>query len=138
MNIRIRHAFPNPEDLFEKFFFQQSKEAKPPYDIFPILGLIGEDGVNTVKGWEIQVALAGFKEKDVNVWHEGQSLHIKGSNADNNVSEKFTCSFEHKFAAKDNLDLDAAEVDFSNGILSVKVPIKEPESNKKYLYGKKV
>jgi HSP20 family molecular chaperone IbpA len=83
------------------------------------------------------MAVAGFMDGDVEVWSEGRVLHIKGSNRENAVAPRFTCSFYHKIPCSKYLDLDRAEANLLNGILSIKIPVEEERvEQRRYLLKK--
>jgi len=121
--------------LFDTFFLKWPEAAKPPMDNFPILDSDASNG-EQLKGWEIQLALAGFTEKDVRVWYEGQTLHIGGDNSSNeNIGSKFSCSFHHTLAISKDLDLKESEVSLKEGILSIKIPINSSIRKENHLFG---
>lgn len=126
------------DSLFEELFCNWPiKTIKPPIDHCPILDPEAKSE-NKLKGWNIQMALAGFTEEDVEVWHEGQTLHIKGSNQDRNVSEKFICTFYHKIPVGKGLDLTKTEVNLDNGLLDIQIPLSKKKENKRnILFGRK-
>jgi HSP20 family molecular chaperone IbpA len=83
------------------------------------------------------MALAGFTENDVKVWHDGHVLNINGSNRNNQeIADKFTCEFSHSIAISKNLELSKAEVSLINGILSIKIPINKDKTKKNFLFGR--
>ena len=135
-------------DEFSKLFYNWPTEPKPPIDHFPIMDdekapvyRMGSPDpkafLRTPKmvGYEIQMALAGFSEDEVCVWHANSVLHIEGDNKSNtNVASKFTCAFHHKISCNEVLDLSESTVELKNGILSIKMPIGEKKENRKYLF----
>lgn len=123
-------------NLFDSLFFSWPTEPKPPIESFPIVDSESAEG-GQVKGWEIQMAVAGFKEKDIEVWSEGKVLHIKGSNKENNVANRFTCSFNHRIPCSKHLDLESAAVKLEDGILSIQIPMEEERvEQRRYLFKK--
>lgn len=121
--------------FFDDLFFSWPEATKPPMDSFPIID--PSDPVSELKGWEIQMALAGFLDEDINVWHENNMLHIKGDNSmSEGISSKFRCKFHHKIPVKQDLDLENAEVSLKFGILSINIPINKSVISKKVLFGK--
>ena len=78
--------------LFDDFFFSWPDSTKPPIDQFPI-----EDKDGMLQSWMIQVAVSGFKEEDIKVWHENQTLYISGDNSNSeNLAPKFRSNFKYK------------------------------------------
>lgn len=126
---------PNLNNLFNSFFFSWPTDPKPPIESFPIVDPDEERIEDRVKGWEIQMAVAGFSEEDIEVWHEGKVLHIKGSNKENGVAPRFSCSFYHKIPCSKHLAVEKTEVDLKNGILKIQIPMEESTTEqKKYLF----
>jgi len=129
-------------DEFTSFFYNWPTEPKPPIYSFPIykkqvLKNFSCDS-RDITGYEIQMALAGFTEKDVEVWHEDNVLHIQGNNKYNDsVFVKFKSSFHHKISCVRELSLKDSDVTLQNGILKIEIPINEEKINRKYLLSKK-
>ena len=122
-------------DDFDNLFFNWPVSAKPPIDSFPVLDTDGDAA--TLKGWEIQMALAGFLEEDVKVWNEDNILHISGDNTSSDVlSTKFICKFHHKIPVSKDLDLAKSKVVLSHGILSIIIPTSKSDISKTLLFGK--
>ena len=122
------HDFPS---LFDNLFFNWPESPKPPLDSFPI------KEENDLLGWEIQMALSGYTEDDVKVWHENQVLHIEGDNTKKDfISPKFKSAFHHKIAVSRDLDVSAAEVKLEEGILSVRLPVNITAKTEGLLFGK--
>jgi len=127
---------PEINRAFESFFHSWPTEPKPPIEGFPIVDPNSSD-TESVRGWEIQMAVAGFGEENVEVWSEGKVLHIKGSNKENDVAPRFSCSFYHKIPCSKYLDIDRAEAKLVNGILSIKIPVEEERvEQRRYLLKK--
>lgn len=127
----FRGLFDDP--LFNACFFGKQTESKPPSEIFPVY-----DKENTFKGWKIIYALAGFRTEDLEVYTEGKALFIKGDNTGNNSPlfdetylSKFACSFEHRYATTEMMDLGNITTTHENGLLQVFIPIKEVEKPKR-------
>lgn len=119
----------NLEELFESLFYRYPDDTKPPIENFPIY----KD--NSLKGYKIQMALAGFKEEDLKVWFDERTIVIEGSNLETDIADKFKCDFKREFNCSNKLDLSAAKVSFENGLLDIYLPIIEPEKKKTYLFG---
>lgn len=118
-------------ETFDSFFNCWPKEARPPLRKKSIY-----NSSNKLEGWEIQMALAGYDYEDIEVWHEDNILHIRGSNEKRDwVDSKFRNSFYHKIPCGTDVDLGGTKVELSRGILRIKIPIKEVENNRKYLFG---
>lgn len=125
-------SFDSIESLFNSFFYDfPSKEVKPP-----LAQKVNFDD-NNATDVTLQLALAGFKEEDVKVWHENNVLYVEGSNMKNeDVLEKFRTQFKKKFPVSDKMDLSKSEVKFSNGLLTIKIPVLKPVVKKKFLFGR--
>jgi HSP20 family molecular chaperone IbpA len=121
--------------LFDSLFFSfPERQTKPPIDNYPIER---KDDTGLLDGWMIQMALAGFTDKDVKVWTTGQTLFIQGDNSENSsLSDRFCSTFSHQIKLSDKLDPTKAEVTLENGILSIKIPLTDkPPANVTTLFG---
>lgn len=119
--------------LFDDLFFNFPTAPKPPMDVYPIY----EDD-DSISGWGITMALAGFSDKNIKVEAEGQILHIKGDNSSTNIPRKFLCNFDHKLQVSRELDLSKTKVSLDNGLLQIRIPIAEEKLIKrKLLFGTK-
>lgn len=123
--------FSEIDNLFNEVFYNFPKEPKPPAAYS-----LSRNKENKPEAYEIQVALAGFKKEDVTVSWEGNELFIEGDNTKNeNVFSKFKTNFSWKIPVADNIDLENLSVDFSEGLLTLKIPIRIPVKNRRYLLG---
>jgi HSP20 family molecular chaperone IbpA len=127
--------------LFDDFFYHWPNHVpKPPSTWRPIVERINSTTENIAKekviGIEIQFAVAGYKKEDLKVYQEGQTIVVEGDNRHRTeVDQKFTSEFIKKISVQEVLDLENVDVDLSNGILSIKLKVKDPEENRKYLLG---
>jgi len=119
------------DDLVRQFFYSWPfTEPKPPSSAFGVLNKEKTD----YAGIEIQFAVAGFQEEDLNVWNEGRTIHVEGDNLKrDDVAEKFKCRFQRLIPLQESLDIEGAVVDLSDGILSIKVMRAESDENRKKL-----
>jgi HSP20 family molecular chaperone IbpA len=125
-------------DIFDTFFLNWPEATKPPIDHFPIID--GDlDDESSLKGWTIQMAIAGFTEEDIEVWHDNQVLHIKGDNTSrcSCISNRFKSKFHRKLAVANKLNLSESKVSLENGILSIEIPRATESFVGTYLFGKK-
>ena len=87
----------------------------------------------------VTLALPGLTKKDVEIEVKENLLIVKGaySKEESTEDEKFhkreirSGSFSRSFRLGNNVDLEAVEATFSNGLLSVSIPKKEKEIAKK-------
>lgn len=122
---------PDFNDVFNSLFYNFPKEVKPPMDTSLKKE---EDGSSKVL---LQAALAGFNKEEIKVWYEDNVLLLTGDNSQNDeILPKFRSSFSWKFPVSDKIDLEHAEVDFKNGLLSISLPVINPVKKKTYLLGK--
>lgn len=113
-------------------FYSFPTGTKPPSDY---VYKTDESG-DKILGVEIQLALAGYSEKDIKVWREGSVVCVSGSNLENsNLSAKFTSKFEKAFSITKYYDLDEISVSFENGLLRICIPVAEKEKIKHHLFG---
>lgn len=124
------------DSIFNEFFYTFPNHVpKPPSTWRPIVERNNE-GKDEITGIEIQFAVAGYKEEDLKVYQEGQTIVVSGDNRHReDVVTKFTSCFEKKITVQEVLDLENAEVHLEDGILSIKLKSKNPEQNRKYLMG---
>lgn len=122
------------DNLFNTFFYSFPREdPKPPVSVEMVTDKDGE-----FSGAQIQFAVAGFEEDDLEIYFEGRTLFIEGDNLKRDlVSQKFKCAFSRRISLRENLDLDNAEISLKNGILNILLPIKDPKKNRKYILGGK-
>lgn len=127
-----RITFTTLENMIDQLFYKWDTNSKPPVSAIPIL----DEAKNKVNGVNIQYALAGFKEEDLNIWHENNVLYVKGDNTYNkDISDKFKCYFKQRFPVSKELDLSKTEIKLENGLLSIIIPIAEKEDKKIWLLG---
>ncbi len=118
------------ENMVNEFFYSFPTETKPPITIE-----IAEVGGK--RGLSLQMALAGFVEGDIRVWHEDNVLCVSGDNTGNtNVHNRFKMKFERSFSVSKSLDLDKTTVVFNNGLLSITIPAVEKERKTNLLFGR--
>lgn len=139
------------DPFFRSFFFESSKETKPPSEIKAVYEQTeGEKkGLITVSheqliGWKITYALAGFKKENVKVWSRQKELWVEGGNTDNELlknkrslhidESKFRCNFSQKFIVSDKLDLTKMTVIFEDGLLQIFIPTKAEVDTDKILH----
>tara|TARA_B100001250_G_scaffold334828_1_gene300851 strand:- start:986 stop:1411 length:426 start_codon:yes stop_codon:yes gene_type:complete len=115
------------DDYFEQFFTGQQQNY-PPYNIV---------NINNVES-RLEIALAGFKKEEVNVYTEYGKLIVEGKKEDKTESE-----YVHRGVAQRNFtrawtlsdDTEVRKVTFEDGLLSVDLGKVVPEhhARKDYL-----
>ncbi len=115
------------DDYFEQFFTGQQQNY-PPYNIV---------NINNVES-RLEIALAGFKKEEVNVYTEYGKLIVDGKKEDKTESE-----YVHRGVAQRNFtrawtlsdDTEVRKVTFEDGLLSVDLGKVVPEhhARKDYL-----
>lgn len=122
------------DNLFNTFFYSFPREdPKPPVSVEMV-----PDNEGGFAGAQIQFAVAGFEEEDLEIYFEGRTLVIEGDNLKrDHVSEKFKCAFSRKISIRENLDLEKAEITLKNGILNILLPVKDPKKSRTYILGGK-
>ena len=103
--------------------FINTGASYPPYNI------IKKSETETI----LEMAVAGFKESEINVVIEDGRLKVSGKKVDPDTTNYIhkgigTRSFEHSFALSKDARVDNAE--YSDGILSVFVSYQIPEEKK--------
>lgn len=129
---------PTTMDLMDRLFLRWPKnDPKPPAAWRAVSGdKEKKTGADELTGVEIQLALAGFREEDVEVFAEGRQLVVRGDNLHReDVDAKWKTRFEKKFYLQERLSLGDSKVGFFDGILSIKVPLQEKDKDRKKLFG---
>ena len=116
------------DDFFESFFDSDVTSNYPPYNLIH---------VNNVES-RLEIALAGFKKKEVKVYTEYGKLYVTAEKADKDESQYVhkglaQRSFERAWTLSD--DVEVADVSFADGLLTVKLGkiVPEHHSRKEYL-----
>lgn len=120
------------ERFISEFFFSFPDSQKPPmtsrlvYDLDEDCSIPGPD--DEIKAFEIQMAVAGFEKKDIDVEFSDKTIAVSGSNLKNKfVATKFAHSFRKKFVVNNKMDLDNTVAKLQDGILSIVIPVIEPK-----------
>ena len=122
-------GFDNVFDHFERMFeddFRVPSVNYPPYNIV-------KTGTNT---YDIEVALAGYNKKDIDVTYEENMLHIKSKKEDKEdkqedgvihkgIAKRY---FSKSFTIADDVEVKGAEL--KDGLLKVSLERIVPESKK--------
>ena len=122
-------GFDNVFDHFERMFeddFRVPSVNYPPYNIV-------KTGTNT---YDIEVALAGYNKKDIDVSYEDNMLHIKSKKEDKEdkdedgvihkgIAKRY---FSKSFTIADDVEVKGAEL--KDGLLKVSLERIVPESKK--------
>ena len=100
------------DNYFEQFFNLSTTSNYPPYNLIH---------VNNVES-RLEIALAGFKKKEVNVFTEYGKLFVKGERNDKSDQDYVykglaQRSFERSWAISD--DVEVKEVEFQDGLLTI-------------------
>lgn len=125
-----RSIFHDFERFIDSLFFDWPADPKPPIAI--------NEYTSNEKEINICMAVAGFTKDDIKVYIDNNVLYIEGNNEYNKeIPDKFKCNFKRQFPCRHNLDIKTAAVKLLNGILTVHIPLVEPESSRTYIFGKK-
>ena len=108
------------DGYFDQFFNIATTSNYPPYNLVH---------VNNVES-RLEVALAGFKKKEINVFTEYGKLFVKGQREDKDEQDyvhkgQAQRSFEREWAISD--DVEVRSVDFEDGLLTIKIGKIVPE-----------
>ena len=100
------------DNYFDQFFNLSTTSNYPPYNLVH---------VNNVES-RLEVALAGFKKKEINVFTEYGKLFVKGERNDKSDEDYVhkglaQRSFERSWAISD--DVEVKEVEFEDGLLTI-------------------
>ena len=100
------------DGYFDQFFNIATTSNYPPYNLVH---------VNNVES-RLEVALAGFKKKEINVFTEYGKLFVKGERNDKSDEDYVhkglaQRSFERSWAISD--DVEVKEVEFEDGLLTI-------------------
>ncbi len=117
------------DDFFESFFDSDVTSNYPPYNLIH---------VNNVES-RLEIALAGFKKKEVNVYTEYGKLFVTAKKQEKEDNSQYVHrglahrSFEKAWTLSD--DVEVADVTFADGLLTVKLGkiVPEHHSRKEYL-----
>ena len=117
---RIQRNSIGLDDYLNRFFNETSTQNYPPYNIVQ---------VNNVES-RLEVALAGFKKKEVKVYTEFGKLIVEGNKEEKEDTEfafkgLAQRSFERSWGISD--DTEVQKVEFEDGLLTVKVGKIVPE-----------
>ena len=111
---RIQRNSIGLDDYLNRFFNETSTQNYPPYNIVQ---------VNNVES-KLEVALAGFKKKEVKVYTEFGKLIVEGNKEEKEDTEfafkgLAQRSFERSWGISD--DTEVQKVEFEDGLLTVTV-----------------
>ena len=112
---RLRHNGFGMDDYLDRFFNERQEQNYPPYNIVQ---------VNNVET-RLEVALAGFKKKEVKVYTEFGKLIVEGKKEEKEDKDQLVFkglaqrSFERSWGISD--DTEVQKVDFEDGLLTVTV-----------------
>ncbi len=109
------------DDYFNQFFDLQTTSNYPPYNLVH---------VNNVES-RLEIALAGFKKEEVNVYTEYGKLFVKGQKQDKDENTSFVHKgvaqrdFERAWSLSDETEIKS--VRFEDGLLVVEIVKIVPE-----------
>ena len=118
---RLRHNGFGMDDYLDRFFNERQEQNYPPYNIVQ---------VNNVET-RLEVALAGFKKKEVKVYTEHGKLVVEGNKEQKEDKDDLVYkglaqrSFTRTWGITD--DTEVKSVDFEDGLLTVTVSKIVPE-----------
>lgn len=117
-------GFERQWDLFDSLYLSSSKNSYPPYNIVKI----------TDDNYRVELAVAGFSKKDIEVVQKQQVLTVSGSKPeiieDSTYVHKGIGSrdFKHSFALADYVEVVSAKLE--DGILVITLRRELPEDQK--------
>ncbi len=132
---RLTHSIPaNFNSLVDELLMEKAVKNNAETKFVPRANILEKE-----KEFEIQLEVAGYSKKDIEINVENDVIKITG---DNNVEQSTNSEKYHlrqikegKFSRSFYLPEDALEdkivANFNNGILSVKIPIDETGPNKR-------
>ena len=104
------------DEYFDRIFnLQETSTNYPPYNLIQ---------VNNIES-HLEIALAGFKKEEVNVFTEYGKLFVEGKKADSESDRTFihkgvaSRSFKRAWSLSD--DTEVREVEFEDGLLTIKL-----------------
>ena len=116
------------DDYIQQFWNTNTNANYPPYNIVH---------VNNVES-RLEIALAGFKKKEVKVYTEYGKLFVEGKKPDKNTEGKY---FHQGLAQRDfnrswslSDDVEVKDVNFADGLLTVTLGKIVPEHHAKKVY----
>ena len=117
---RIQRNSIGLDDYLNRFFNETTTQNYPPYNIVH---------VNNVES-RLEIALAGFKKKEVKVYTEYRKLDVEG-----NKEQKDDADYAHQGLAQRSFqrswgisdDTEVQKVDFEDGLLTITVGKIVPE-----------
>ena len=116
------------DDYLDRFFNVTTQTNYPPFNLVNVSNEISR----------LEIALAGFKKKEVNVYTEYGKLYVTGSKEEKDVSEYVhkglaQRSFERAWTLSD--DTEVRDVKFADGLLTVTLGkiVPEHHARKEYL-----
>ena len=118
---RLRHNGFGMDDYLDRFFNERQEQNYPPYNIIQ---------VNNVET-RLEVALAGFKKKEVKVYTEFGKLVVEGNKEQKEEKDQLVFkglaqrSFKRTWGITD--DTEVQKVEFEDGLLTVTVGKIVPE-----------
>ncbi len=118
---RLRHNGFGMDDYLDRFFNERQEQNYPPYNIVQ---------VNNVET-RLEVALAGFKKKEVKVYTEHGKLVVEGNKEQKEDKDQLVFkglaqrSFQRSWGITD--DTEVQKVEFEDGLLTVTVGKIVPE-----------
>ena len=115
------------DNFFDTFFDQDVTTNYPPYNLIH---------VNNVES-RLEIALAGFKKKEVKVYSEYGKLYVTAEKADKDDSQYVhkglaQRSFERAWTISD--DVEVTDVAFADGLLTIKLGKIVPEHHARREY----
>ena len=118
---RLRHNGFGMDDYLDRFFNERQEQNYPPYNIVQ---------VNNVET-RLEVALAGFKKKEVKVYTEHGKLVVEANKEQKEDKDQLVFkglaqrSFQRSWGITD--DTEVQKVEFEDGLLTVTVGKIVPE-----------
>ena len=116
------------DDYLDRFFNVNTQTNYPPYNLVQVSNLISR----------LEIALAGFKKKEVHVYTEYGKLYVTGSKEEKDESEYVhkglaQRSFERAWTLAD--DTEVRDVKFADGLLTVELGkiVPDHHARKEYL-----
>ena len=116
------------DDYLDRFFNVTTQTNYPPFNLVNVSNEISR----------LEIALAGFKKKEVNVYTEYGKLYVTGSKEEKDESEYVhkglaQRSFERAWTLSD--DTEVRDVKFADGLLTVTLGkiVPEHHARKEYL-----